>query len=195
MHGARTRYGRGMSAVVVKILLVVAVLILVAATVSRMRGRRSVGPVRQRMPIFVLLAGILFVAVGGLMALSSFTADDTTGLLWPMRIAAVAIVLGGAAFLLMYRNFYVEPRADEIAFRTVWGREGVIAYADITEFAVRASGGQLRLTVRAASGPRLRLNPRMYDLSPLLRANEFRQHNGRWPLRGELHGGTGTVPR
>jgi len=93
----------------------------------------------------------------------------------------------------MYRNFYVEPRVDEVAFRTIWGREAVIAYSDIVDYYVRASGGQLQLTVRAASGPRLRLNPRIYDLSPLLRANEFRQHNGRWPLRGELHGGTGTV--
>ena len=80
---------------------------------------------------------------------------------------------------------------DEVAFRTVWGKEGVIAYADITDFSVRASGGRLRLTVRAASGARLRLTPNLYDLSPLLRANEFRQHNGRWPVRGELYGGPG----
>jgi hypothetical protein len=45
--------------------------------------------------------------------------------------------------------------------------------------------------VRAASGARLRLTPNLYDLSPLLRANEFRQHNGRWPVRGELYGGPG----
>ena len=103
-----------------------------------------------------------------------------------MRIASVAIGIAGVVFLMMYRNFYVEPRSHEIAFRTIWGREAVIAYADITDYYVRASGGQLQLTVRAASGPKLRLNPRIYDLSPLLRANEFRQHNGRWPLRGEV---------
>jgi len=184
-----------MSAFVVKILLVLAVLILVAAAVSRMRGRRSVGPVRQRMPKLVLVVGALFVAVGGLMALASFTEKNTDGMLWPMRIASLVIGLGGVAFLVMYRNFYVEPRVDEVAFRTIWGREAVIAYSDIVDYYVRTSGGQLQLTVRAASGPRLRLNPRIYDLSPLLRANEFRQHNGRWPLRGELHCGTGTVSR
>ncbi|WP_292720221.1 hypothetical protein [Microbacterium sp. 13-71-7] len=178
-----------MSAVVVKVLIVLAVLILVAAAVSRMRGRRSVGPVRQRMPIFVPLVGALFVAVGVLMGLASFTEDNADGMLWPLRIASVAIALAGVGFLVMYRNFYVEPRVDEIAFRTVWGREAVIAYADITDFSVQASGGQFRLTVRGSSGPRLRLNPRLFDISPLLRANEFRQHNGRWPLRGEMHGG------
>ncbi|KJL21860.1 hypothetical protein [Microbacterium azadirachtae] len=180
-----------MSAFVVKILLVLAVLILVAAAVSRMRGRRSVGPVRQRMPMLVLFVGVLLVAMGGLMALASFTAQNADGMLWPLRVASVVIALGGAWFLVMYRNFYVEPRADEVAFRTVWGREGVIAYADITDFSVHASGGRLRLTVRAASGARLRLTPNLYDLSPLLRANEFRQHNGRWPVRGELYGGPG----
>ncbi|MFJ4165455.1 hypothetical protein ACIPY5_07850 [Microbacterium sp. NPDC089698] len=180
-----------MSAVVVKVLVVLAVLILVAAAVSRMRGRRSVGPVRQRMPVFVPLVGALFVAVGGLMGLAAFTENNADGMLWPLRIASIAIALAGAAFLLMYRNFYVEPRVDEIAFRTIWGREAVIAYADITDFSVQASGGQFRLTVRGSSGPRLRLNPRLFDVSPLLRANEFRQRNGRWPLRGELHGGSG----
>lgn len=182
-----------MSAFVVKSLLVLAVLVLIAAAVSRMRGRRSVGLVRQRMPKLVLFAGILLFAIGFLMALASFTADNTDGMLWPMRIASIAIALGGAGLLMMYRNFYVEPRVDEVAFRTVFGREAVIVYADIVDFSVRASGGQLQLTVRAASGPRLRLNPNLYDLSPLLRANEFRQHNGRWPLRGEMHGGAGTT--
>jgi len=184
-----------MSAFVVKILLVLAVLILVAAAVSRMRGRRSVGPVRQRMPKLVLFVGAVFVAVGALLGLASFTEHNADGMLWPMRIASVAIGIAGVVFLMMYRNFYVEPRSDEIAFRTIWGREAVIAYADIADYYVRASGGQLQLTVRAASGPKLRLNPRIYDLSPLLRANEFRQHNGRWPLRGEMHGGTGTMRR
>lgn len=182
----------------VRILLVLAVLVLVAAAVSRMRrhpNRSAEVPARQRMPKLVLFVGILFIAGGVLMALASFTAGNPDGVLWPMRIASLAIALGGAGFLLMYRNFYVEPRGDEVAFRTAWGREGLIAYADIVTFAVRASGGQLRLTVRAASGPRLRLNPNLYDLSPLLRANEFRQHNGRWPVRGEMYGGTGTIRR
>ncbi|WP_295034965.1 hypothetical protein [uncultured Microbacterium sp.] len=184
-----------MSTFVVKVLLVLAVLILVAAAISRLRGRRSVGPVRQRMPKLVLFVGVLFVALGGLLALASFTAANPDGMLWPMRIASALIVLAGVCFLVMYRNFYVEPRADEIAFRTVWGREAVIAYADIVDYSVQASGGRLKLTVRAASGPRLRLSPNLYDLSPLLRASEFRQHNGRWPVRGELHGGPGTLTR
>ena len=53
------------------------------------------------------------------------------------------------------------------------------------------SNGQLLLKVRAASGPRLRVNLRLYDMSPFLRAIEFRQRNGRWPLRGEVVGSPG----
>ena len=55
-------------------------------------------------------------------------------MLLPMRIASVLIALGGVAFLVMYRNFYVAPRADEVAFRTVFGREAVIAYSDIVDY-------------------------------------------------------------
>ena len=183
-----------MSGVVVKILLVVAVLILVAAAVSRLRGRISRSaqqPERQRMPRLVPIVGALFVTIGLLMGLAAFTEQDPYGMLLPMRIASVLIALGGIAFFVMYRNFYVAPRADEVAFRTVFGREAVIAYTDIVDYRTTASNGQLLLKVRAASGPRLRVNLRLYDMSPLLRAIEFRQRAGRWPLRGEVVGSLG----
>ncbi|MBS1675690.1 MAG: hypothetical protein JSS74_17205, partial [Actinobacteria bacterium] len=137
-----------MSAIVVKVLLVAAVIILVAAAIARMRGRRRVGPVRQRMPWFVPVAGGVIAVIGGLMTLASFTAENPDGALWPMRIASVLLMLGGFALLLMYRNFYVEARADEIAFRTIWGREWLIPYSDIIDYSVRTSSGRLVLTVR-----------------------------------------------
>ncbi len=174
-----------------KILLVLAVLILIGAAVARLRGRpnRSAQhPERQRMPRLVPIVGALFVAIGLLLGLAAFTEQDPAGMLLPMRIAAVLIALAGVAFLIMYRNFYVAPRADEVAFRTVFGREAVIAYSDIVDYTVKGTGLQLVLTIRAASGPRLRLNVRLYDMSPFLRAIEFRQKNGRWPLRGESLG-------
>lgn len=180
-----------MSGVVAKILIVVAVLILVAAAVSRLRGRvnRSAQrPERQRMPRLVPIVGGLFVAVGFFLGLAAFSEQDAQGMLLPMRIASVLILLGGVAFILMYRNFYVTPRADEVAFRTVFGRENVIAYGDIVDYTVKASGLQLVLTVRGAAGPRLRLNMNLYDMSPFLRAVEFRQRTGRWPMRGESLG-------
>lgn len=180
-----------MSAVVVKVLLVVAVLILVAAAVSRLRGRvnRSAqDPEQQRMPRLVPVIGALFVACGLLLGLASFTEHDAWGMLLPMRIASVLIALAGIAFFVMYRNFYVAPRADEVAFRTVLGREAVIAYSDIVDYTVKGTGLQLVLTIRAASGPRLRLSLRLYDMSPFLRAVDFRRQNGRWPMRGETVG-------
>ncbi|WP_295014057.1 hypothetical protein [uncultured Microbacterium sp.] len=180
-----------MSGVVMKVLLVLAVLILVAAAVSRLRRRPNRSrqrPERQRMPLLVPIAGWTLLAAGLLLGLSSFTADDHDGVLLPMRIASVAIAVGGIAFLVMYRNFYVAPRADEVAFRTVLGREAVIAYADITDYVIKPSGMQLVLTVRASSGPLLRLNLRLYDMTPLLMAIEFRRQKGRWPLRGEALG-------
>ncbi|GAA4489192.1 hypothetical protein GCM10023171_29760 [Microbacterium panaciterrae] len=182
----------------VKILLVLSVLILVAAAVARLRGRpnRSTQhPERQRMPRLVPIVGALLLAAGVLLGLSAFTAEDRLDMLWPMRIAAVLMAIAGVVFLVMYRNFYVAPRADEIAFRTVFGRERVIAYSDLVDYDVHGSGLQLILTLRAASGPRLRLNVRLYDMSPFLRAVEFRRHHGRWPVRGEALGlpGSGRV--
>lgn len=178
----------------VKILIVVAVLILVAAAVSRLRGhinRSPQHPERQRMPRLVPIVGALFVTIGLLLGLAAFTEQDRFGMLLPMRIAAVLIALGGIAFFVMYRNFYVAPRADEVAFRTVLGREAVIAYTDIVDYRTRAANGQLLLMVRAASGSKLRVNLRLYDMSPLLRAIEFQQRAGRWPLRGEAVGSSG----
>ncbi|MGN8026581.1 hypothetical protein [Microbacterium sp. 22242] len=180
-----------MSGFVVKTLLVLAVLIMVGAAVARLRrhpNRSAEHPERQRMPRLVPIAGGLLIAVGVLLGLTAFTERDDAGMLLPMRIAAVLIALGGLAFLMMYGNFYVAPRDAEVAFRTIFGRESVIAYSDIVDYTVKGTGMQLILTVRAATGPRLRLNLRLYDMSPFLRAIEFRQRNGRWPLRGESLG-------
>ncbi len=85
----------------------------------------------------------------------------------------------------MYRNWYLEPGADELRFRTGLGVEKVIAYADIVEYGTVEQNGQQRFRVRSATGARLAVNPRMYALDPLYAAIAFRERTGRWPLRGE----------
>lgn len=141
-------------------------------------------PGRSRMPIFIPIVGWLLVVVGAFMGLVAFTAKDDADIV-PMRIAAVAILAGGLLFLLMYRNWYIEADVDELRFRTVTGRERVIAYADIASYETYEANRQLRLEVRSASGVKVSFDPRMYPVAPLFDAIAFRQRAGRWPLRRE----------
>lgn len=138
----------------------------------------------MRMPIFVPLVGWVLLAVGFLLALVSFTSRYNADLL-PMRIASLAIVAGGVFFLVMYRNWYVDARADELHFRTIFGRERVIKYVDIVDYQMQEINGQPRLRVRASTGVKLSLNPQIYPVEPLFDAIRFRDRTGRWPMAGE----------
>ena len=90
------------------------------------------------------------------------------------------------AFVAMYRNFYVAPRAHEMAFRTVLGREHVLLYSNIAHYRVQMMRGQPFLTVTSNDGVGLTLNIKAYDMSPLMRAIDFHEATGRWPGRAEV---------
>lgn len=135
------------------------------------------------MPVIFPVVGWLLVVIGVLLVLVSFSAQVEPEIV-PMRIASVAILGGGILFLLMYRNWYVEPDVDEVRFRTAFGREHVIAYRDIVDYRSRARNGRPRLEVRSASGVKLAIT-QLYTVDPLLAAIAFRERTGRWPLRGE----------
>ncbi|WP_231745537.1 hypothetical protein [Arthrobacter sp. EpRS71] len=143
-------------------------------------------PEQVRMPKVVPIVGWLFLVVGLLMSLVSFTYDRS-----PVgaRIAAVAIFLGGLGFVLMYRNFYVAPRAHEVAFRSVFGKEHLVPYSDITHYSFHTMKGQPYLTVKSGDGAKLSLNIRAYDMTPLLRAIDFHKVTGHWPARTDMTAG------
>lgn len=140
-------------------------------------------PERVRMPKVLPIFGWICVAVGLLMGVFAFT---TARAPLGARIAAVAILLGGIAFVAMYRNFYVAPRPYEVAFRSVLGKEHVFAYSDIAHYTVGTLRGQQFLTVKSIHGVKLSLNMSAYDMTPLLRAIDFREVTGRWPVRPEV---------
>lgn len=180
-----------MTAFLVKVGLVLLAIALVGIVVARARqrpNRSKEHPDRLRMPRFVAIVAGVLVAVGFFMTLIAFTAEEspeTPGALLPMRIAAVAILTAGALFVVMYVNWYVSPGPDDVQFRTVLGREKRIAYADIAEHRMRDINGQPNLTIRSNSGEKLRLNPNLFDMSPLFAAIAFKERTGRWPLPGE----------
>lgn len=121
-------------------------------------------PGRTRLPKFFPIVGWLLVGVGAFMSLVAFTVSEPE---LEMQIAGVLMLAGGLAFLLMYRNFYVAPGPENVHFRTVMGRENVIAYADIREVRSYHRNGQPYVKVMAADGTTLDLNPAMYDLSAM----------------------------
>ena len=90
------------------------------------------------------------------------------------------------AFVAMYRNFYVAPRAHEMAFRTVLGKEHVLLYSNIAHYRVQMMRGQPFLTVKSNDGVGLTLNIKAYDMTPLMRAIDFHEATGRWPGRAEV---------
>lgn len=176
-----------MSALALKYALIALAMLLVAGGLwwAMKRPNRSKRvPSRMRMPIFVPLAGWLLLAVGFLLALTAFTSRYTADLL-PMRIASLVIAVGGVFFLVMYNNWYVDAQADEVQFRTIFGRERVIKYVDIVDYRMLELNGQPRFQVRSSSGVKLSIHPRIYPVEPLFAAIRFREHTGRWPLVGE----------
>lgn len=165
---------------------VVAVFLAVVTWWARKHPNRSKEyPEQVRMPKVVPIVGWLFLSVGLLMSLVSFTYDRS-----PLgaRITAVAIFLGGLAFVLMYRNWYVAPRAHEVAFRTVLGKEHVVPYNDIANYRVQVMKGQPILTVKSIHGVKLSLNIRTYDVTPLMTAIDFHKVTGHWPARTDVVG-------
>jgi hypothetical protein len=139
-------------------------------------------PEQVRLPKVVPFIGWLFLGFGLLMSLVSFSyAPSPLG----SRITAVAIFLAGLAFVLMYRNWYVAPRAHEVAFRTVLGKEHVVPYGEIAHYRVQVMKGQPILTVKSVHGAKLSLNIRTFDVTPLMTAIDFHKVTGRWPARAD----------
>jgi hypothetical protein len=175
-------------ALILKLLLSVLTTAAIAGVVwwARKHPNRSKEyPEQQRMPKFVPAVGWLFLCVGSLMGLLSFATSDA-----PLgaQISSVAIVLGGVAFVLMYRNFYVAPRTYEVAFRSVLGNEHVIPYSEIAQYRMQMLKGMPFLKVKSVHGVTLNLNISTYDMTPLLRAIDFHQATGHWPVPATVPG-------
>src|SRR5690606_8636048 len=143
------RYARMMASFVLKYALTALALLAVVGGLwwaskrprrSRMRGGRL------RMPVFVPLAGGLLVAIAFILGMTAFTSRFTADLL-PLRIASVVVLLTGIAMLVAHRAFWVEADHVRVRFRTVWGRERVIAYDDIVRHRMLRRAGHDVLTV------------------------------------------------
>ena len=165
----------------IKFGLVLLVAVILGGMVWRTIGRGKPNtvrgyPERQRMPRMVAIVGAVFVVIGSMMVLASFTTGGAE--LLPLRIASVVVLATGILFLVTYRNRYVAPGRDAVRFRTLLGREKSIRYADITSYNGTVGGARQRLTIRAGRDT-LRVSPGFYDLSVLYAAIEERERTSR----------------
>lgn len=172
-------------ALLLKIIITTATTLAIAAIAWHARkypNRSKDYPERVRMTKFVPFIGWLFICVGFLMGLGSLAAPGNP---LGMQIASAAIILGGAAFVVMYRNFYVAASTYEVAFRSIRGKDHLIRYRDIVHYQAQMMKGQQFLTIKSVHGPKLSLNISAYDMTPLLRAIDFHRATGRWPVPAE----------
>lgn len=153
---------------IIVLVAIMLILVFIARFVRRVSPAKSVS-LRQRMPVFVALFGGALLAIGFVLALSSFVSRYTAELL-VMRIAAVVTFVAGACVVIAYRNLYIEAGARELRFRTVFGREKHIAYDDIASHNRSRFLGEPRITVRSRSGVKFSANPARYNLSAMTAA-------------------------
>ena len=152
--------------------MIVIALLLLAIIVSRAFRRPNSAKIaakRQRMPLLVLLVGTALFAIGFILALGSFTSPYHDQLL-PTRIAGVTLFVVGLGTIIAHRNWYLETGVDAVRFRTIFGREHLIAYRDITSCQRVGTGRNERLVVRSSSGQKLSVNLARHDVSRVLAA-------------------------
>lgn len=161
----------GFAAKAVIFAIVIALLAVIIARAFRRVRPAPAKPVsqRQRMPLLFLLVGAVLLGIGFIMALASFTSPYTHDLL-PMRIVSVVLFVAGLGVLLAYRNWYLEAGSDAVRYRTVFGRDKRIAYADIESCRTAKVAGRERIVVRSRDGQKLSVDAGRYDMSRVVAA-------------------------
>jgi hypothetical protein len=70
----------------------------------------------------------------------------------------------------------------------VLSNEHVIPYSEITQYRVQMLKGMPLLTLKSVHGITLNLNISAYDMTPLMRAIDFHQATGEWPVPATVPG-------
>lgn len=125
---------------------------------------RQKRPARMRLPLIFPIVGWLFIVVGVLTTLLNLAVPETVVGMW---ITSLGILATGLLFLALHRNFYVEPQAERVEFRTLLGKKKMIEYRDIVDVREYEMKGRPYVQIVARDGVKLDLNPRQYDLSPV----------------------------
>lgn len=156
-----------MTALVLKIVLVVIALLFVVVIVRSLFLRPNSSAkqiVRIRLHKGVGIVAAALLALGLFASVLGFGSGDMRDPV-PFRIASVVLVVAGLLVLLAYRNWYLEPGRDAIAFRTVFGAERVIRHRDIVAQRSTVRRGRRTLVVTSSDGTRLRVDVTRHGLT------------------------------
>lgn len=159
------------TALVLKIVLFAAAVIFVLIVVRRFFVRTKPGATvipRIRLHRFWGFGAVLLLVLGllaGILGFGSGNGEIRDPL--PFRIASVVLVVAGLLVLWAYRNRYVEPGADAIRFRTIFGAERMIRHRDIASHRVVGRGRRRMLVLTSTGGTRLRVDLSAPGLAPL----------------------------
>ncbi|MFT3944552.1 MAG: hypothetical protein QM705_12140 [Ancrocorticia sp.] len=128
-------------------------------------NRAKKNPNRTRLPRFIVFIGAL-IALLGLPTLA-------TGLFMPESeigpaVAGACMILGGAFFLYLYANWFVDVGPDRVVFRGFGRRVKTIWYSQIVKYRIEDANGRRSLMVKSSDGTVLHLNVTMFDAGPLL---------------------------
>lgn len=159
-------------AFVLKIVLFASALVFVIVLVRSFFGRSKRGKTpdaRIRLPRFVAITAGVLLALAVVASLLGFGSGDMRDPM-PFRIASVVLLVVGLLVLLAYRNRYVLPGVDAIAFRTVLGAERSIRYRDIVSHRTVDRWGRRMLVVRSSAGTTLRVDTSAPGMSRLVAA-------------------------
>ena len=159
-------------AFVLKIVLVALALVFVVVLVRSLFGHSTRAKARDeriRLPRLVAIAAVALLALAFLSSLLGFGSGEMRDPV-PFRIASVVLLVAGLLVLVAYRNWYILPGVDTIAFRTVFGAERSIRYRDIASHRTIERRGRRMLVVRSSDGTTLRVDTAAPGLAPLIAA-------------------------
>lgn len=139
----------------------------VSGRIRRRPHRARAHPERLRMPRFMLWIGIFVVALMGLVIVAAFTTADPDPM---MKVIPGLMLLVGVFLILTYANWYLVVREDHLVFRDFLRRVREVWYRDIVRYAWGGNANSPTLTVWTEHGTKFTVNPRAYDVTPLLRS-------------------------
>ncbi|MFL4472674.1 hypothetical protein ACIPVK_01600 [Paeniglutamicibacter sp. MACA_103] len=132
-----------------------------------------------RQPKIVPVVGWMVLLVGLLLILTSSSSSLESGDALPMRVCGIVLFLAGSFLVFIYANWYVIIREDEVVLRTAFRYVRTIRYDDIERYVYMRRGILTYLKVWSIHGVVIELNPRTFDVSPIVAALESRNAAGK----------------
>jgi heme/copper-type cytochrome/quinol oxidase subunit 2 len=131
-----------------------------------------------RQPKIVAIIGWVVLLLGLLFVLVPSSSEVESGDALPMQICGFVLFLVGSFLVFIYANWYLIIREDEVELRTAFRYVRTIRYHDVERYLYLRRGIQPSLKVWSIHGVVIELNPRTFDVTPIVAALEARNAAG-----------------